>query len=102
MAVNGLRRATVSIQPVSRFSGTKTGARKRTRKIGVRITGPACWVRSIIAMPAPKSVAAMLARTARAIRPKKSNPPVIGMPVTSASTVTSVPVIKARTSEAMV
>jgi hypothetical protein len=57
--VKGFRRAMVSIQPWSKFSGTKTCARKRTMKMGVRITGPACWVRISIATPAPKSEAWM-------------------------------------------
>jgi hypothetical protein len=44
----------------------------------------------------------MLASSARARRPKKSKPPLIGIPVTSAITVTSVPVMAARTIEAIV
>jgi hypothetical protein len=92
----------VSSQPLRRSSGTKTGARKRTRKMGVLITGPACWVRSIIATPAPKRVAARFTRTANPIRPKKSKPPLMGMPTRSAKAVTSTPVTVTRASDASV
>jgi hypothetical protein len=44
----------------------------------------------------------MLASSARATRPKKSKPPLMGIPVTSAIAVTSTPVMVARTIEAMV
>jgi hypothetical protein len=44
----------------------------------------------------------MLASNARATRPKKSKPPLMGIPVTSAITVTIIPVKAARTIEAMV
>jgi hypothetical protein len=69
--------------------------------MGVRITGPACWVRISIATPDPKSVAATFTRTASPIRPKRSKPPLMGIPVSSARTVTSAPVVVTRTSEAI-
>jgi hypothetical protein len=54
-----------------------------------------------MATPDPKRVAATFTRTARPTRPKKSKPPRIGIPTTSAMTVTSVPVVVTRTREAI-
>src|SRR5207248_10021968 len=59
-AVAGLTDATAWIHPVSRPSGTYTGARKSTRKTGICIAGPPCIERTRIATPVAHSVAARL------------------------------------------
>src|SRR5215203_206536 len=98
--VMGLTADMAEIQPASSPWGTKTGARKRTKKMGVRMSGPACWVRESIATPAPKRVAATLTSRANPTSPKRSTPPLTRIPASSAMTVTTVPVTVARTREA--
>ena len=58
--VSGFTVATPWIQPVRSERGTYTGAKKRTRKTGICITGPACIDRKRIATPHAQSSDATL------------------------------------------
>ena len=91
--------ATEWIQPLSRFSGTYTGARKRIRKTGVCISGPAWIVRKRKATPAAQPKPTSTSSSASPYIATMSTPsPVICIPVTSATPVTTVSVIAARVS----
>ena len=100
--VSGFSVATVSIQPLRSASGTYTGAKKRIRKTGICMIGPAWIVRKRIATPHAQSSPAMLIRSASVYMPKTSTgPPKTFIPAISATTVSTVAVTVQRTSAAI-
>ena len=63
--MSGFTEATLSIQPSSSSSGTYTGAKNRTRKTGICISGAAWMVRNRIASPPDQKKPQKLTSSAR-------------------------------------